>query len=203
LPNLRRIIMKVNDNVYMMESAKGSYVYFIQGDEPVLIDTGMSFRGRAVLRELEAMGVQPDSIKHILVTHHDLDHVGSLVMLQQLTGADIWASETDIPYITGEKPRYGFKKTLGRIMPVKKPESMQAFFDGQTIAGVQVISTPGHTPGHVCFLYDGVLFAGDLVENRKEAVIPYPAPWTVDFPALLDSIKRAEGYDLYCPAGRP
>lgn len=198
--------MKIKDDVYMVEGTGGSHVYLIDGDEPVLIDTGLPFRGRALLRELGRMGIEPGSIKHILLTHHDLDHVGSLVLVQQRTGADIWASKVDIPYITGEKPREGFKGHLSRIMRVKKPKAISAFSQGKAVAGVGVIDAPGHTPGHVCFLYDGVLFAGDLVEHKKGVVVPYPAPWTLDTPLLLESIKRVEEYEFewICPAhGQP
>jgi glyoxylase-like metal-dependent hydrolase (beta-lactamase superfamily II) len=200
-PNLRRETMKIKNNVYLLESTKGSYVYYLGGDEPVLIDTSLPFKCEALIRELESMGVA-DSIKHILVTHHDLDHVGNLVSLQQRTGANIWASAADIPYITGETRRPGFKGTISRIMRVKKPASINAFSEGQSIAGVTVVATPGHTPGHVCFLYDGVLFAGDLIENKKGVVMPYPAPWTIDPKALLESIKNVEQleFDWVCPA---
>ncbi len=197
--------MKIKNNVYLLESTKGSYVYYIGGGEPVLIDTSLSFKGGALIRELERMGVM-DSIKHILITHHDLDHVGNLVSLQQRTGAIVWAPAADIPYITGEKTRPGFKGTISRVMRVKKPAAINAFSEGQTIAGVSVIGAPGHTPGHVCFLYDSVLFAGDLIENKKGAVVPYPAPWTIDPAALLESIKNVEQleFDWVCPAhGRP
>lgn len=193
--------MKITDNIYMLESTKGSYVYLIQDKENVLIDTGFSFRGKALLRELQALGVAPESIKRILITHHDLDHIGNACMLQSLTGAQLWAHKDDIAYIKGEKQRYGFKKHLSRIFRVKKPKEIKAF-TGDTVAGVTVIETPGHTPGHVCFLFGGALFAGDLVENKKGTVIPYPAPWTLDSAALEDSIKRVEEYpfEWVCPA---
>jgi glyoxylase-like metal-dependent hydrolase (beta-lactamase superfamily II) len=198
--------MRVKDNVYMLESTKGSYAYLIKGERSVLIDTSLSFKGGALLRELVALGAGPASIKYILVTHNDLDHVGNLARLEELTGAGVFASAADIPYITGERPRPGFKKTLSRIMRVKKPKAISALPEGGDIAGITVIETPGHTPGHVCFLCGGVLFAGDLVENRKGAAVPYPAPWTLDPAALLGSIKRVEEYDFewVCPAhGKP
>lgn len=198
--------MNIKDNIYMLEGTKGSHVYLILDAEPVLIDAGFPHRGRALLRRLKAMGVEPDSIRHILITHHDLDHVGGLALLEERTGASVWASATDIPYITGEKPRPGFKKTLSRIMCVKTPKHINALSEGQTVAGVGAVYPPGHTPGHVCLLYGGVLFAGDLVENKKGAVTPYPAPWTIDPEALLESIKKVEGleFELVCPAhGQP
>lgn len=198
--------MKITEDVYLLESTKGSYCYLILGNETVLIDTGFAWRGKAMLREIESLGVVPESIKHILLTHHDLDHIGNVYMLQNLTGAEIWASEKDVPYITGQSPWYGFKKHINRIMRVKKPGHVRVLSEDKAVAGIKAILTPGHTPGHTCFIYKGVLFAGDLVENKKEELIPYPTPWTYDMPALLQSIKKVEGYpfDWICPAhGRP
>jgi glyoxylase-like metal-dependent hydrolase (beta-lactamase superfamily II) len=198
--------MKVTENIYLLESTRGSYCYLIKADETVLIDTGLPFRGKVLLRELETLGVAPQSIKHILLTHHELDHIGNVCMLQKLTGAKVWASKNDIPYITGQSPWYGFKKYMNRIMHVKKPEHVNVLSESETVAGVRVIDTPGHTPGHVCFLYRGALFAGDLVEYRKGKLIPYPAPWSRDMPSLLQSIKKVRQYefDWICPAhGRP
>lgn len=168
----------------------------------MLIDTSLPWKGKALVRGLESLGIQPQSIKHILLTHHDIDHIGSVRMLQLLSGASLWASEADIPYITGETPRPSFKKYAGKIFRTKKPEGIRAFSDNDTISGVRVIRTPGHTPGHACFLYDNVLFAGDLVENKKGSVIPYPAPWTADPATLLNSIKSVEEYSFewVCPA---
>lgn len=194
--------MKITDRVFMLDCTKGSYVYLIKGEENVLIDTGLPWKGKAIVRELEGLGATYQSIKHILLTHHDIDHIGSACMLQRLSGASLWASETDTSYIRGETPRPGFKKHLSKLFRVKKPESIRAFSDNEVISGVRVIMTPGHTPGHVCFIYDNVLLAGDLVENKKGSVIPYPAPWTVDPASLADSIRKVEEYDFdwVCPA---
>lgn len=198
--------MNITENVYMLESTRGSYCFLIRGRENVLIDTGFAWKGKAMLRELESLGVAPESIKHILLTHHDLDHIGNVCMLQKLTGAKLWASENDIPYITGQSPWYGFKKHINRIMRVKKPKSVNAISDNAFVAGVKAVYTPGHSPGHTCFIYGGVLFAGDLVENKRVGLVPYPAPWTYDMPALAQSIKKIESceFDWICPAhGRP
>lgn len=194
--------MKISENIYLLGSTKGSYCYLIAGSETVLIDTGLSLKGKAMLRELKALGVELRSIKHILLTHHDLDHIGNACMLQKLTGAKVWASKSDMPYVTGQVPWYGFKKHLNRIMRVKKPKEVNVLSENETVAGIKTIETPGHTPGHVCFIYDGVLFAGDLVEEKDGKLIPYPAPWTHNLPLLLQSIEKVDQYDFdwICPA---
>lgn len=196
--------MKITEKVTMLDGTPFSHVFLVSTPELVLIDTGMAFQRRNVLRALNDMGVNLKDIKHIIFTHHDVDHTGSAVQLQQLTGAALWASAEDIPYITGETPRYGFKKYIGKLQR-HKPRGLRAF-EGGSICGIQVIPTPGHTPGHVCFLYDGVLFAGDLFENKKKGLIPYPAPWNWNDAMMHDAVKIAAALDFewLCPAhGRP
>lgn len=209
--------MKITEDVYMLDSSRHSHVFLVLTPEPVLIDTGMGFAGRAMLRELNNLGLT--DIRHILLTHHDVDHIGNAARLQAQTGATVHASAADIPYITGEQERYSFKKYIGRLMHVKPPENLAPFVKDEEINGIRVIPTPGHTPGHVCFLYKDVLFAGDLLENRKKGLlrgprkgegflgcIPYPAPWDWDYRMLLDSVKAISAYpfEWICPAhGQP
>ncbi len=196
--------MKITEKVTMLDGTNFSHVFLVTTPEPVLIDTGMAFQRKNVLRALDALGVGLQDIKHIIFTHHDVDHIGNAVQLQQLTAAALWASAEDIPYITGEKPRHSFKKYVGKMIR-HKPTGLRAF-KGDSICGISVIPTPGHTPGHVCFLFDGVLFAGDLLENKKKGLIPYPAAWDWNYDVLLESIKKVAGLDFkwLCPAhGKP
>ncbi len=69
--------MKVTDEIYALDSTKGNYAYLVLGEETVLIDTGRPGQGKGILKDLESMNVKPQDIKHILLTHHDVDHVDS------------------------------------------------------------------------------------------------------------------------------
>jgi glyoxylase-like metal-dependent hydrolase (beta-lactamase superfamily II) len=196
--------MRVTDNVYMLDSSHHSHVYLVTTPEPVLIDTGMGFEGHGMRRELESLGFS--DIRHILLTHHDVDHIGNAARWQAATGAAVHASTADIPYITGEMERHSFKKYIGRLAHVPSPANLVPFEDGAEINGIRVIPTPGHTPGHLCFLYQDVLFVGDLLKNKKQALIPYPASWDWDYEMLLESVRTVSEYPFtwVCPAhGRP
>ena len=92
--------MKIEENVYALDSTKGNYVYLILAEEIILIDTGLPKNGNGILNELKSMDIKPHNIKHILITHDDVDHVGSLALLEKASGAKIWASKEDIPHIT-------------------------------------------------------------------------------------------------------
>jgi glyoxylase-like metal-dependent hydrolase (beta-lactamase superfamily II) len=198
--------MKISDNVYLLDSTGGSYVYIVMGNETALVDTGLPWKGKIIMKELGSIGIKPGDIEHILLTHHDIDHIGNVFMLQQLTGAQVWASKEDIPYITGEIDRYGFKKYLKYFFKVKKPKDIKPYIPGRRINGIDVIPTPGHTPGHVCLLYNDILFAGDLLENKKGKLMPYPPPWNWNDSMMLESVDKISQIPnrWVCPAhGKP
>ncbi|MHB8063105.1 MAG: MBL fold metallo-hydrolase [Ruminiclostridium sp.] len=185
---------------------KGGYVFVIIGKEIILIDTGFPGKVRGIKKELMSIGVQLEQVKHILLTHSDIDHIGNAAILQELSGAELWASKEDIPVINGEADRNGFKKYFKYIFHIKKPKDIKPFAPGQKIDDIEVIPTPGHTSGHLCFLYKDILFAGDLLENKNGNLIPYPKAWNWDNKIMLQSIKKISQipFKLVCPShGEP
>ncbi|MGB9979954.1 MBL fold metallo-hydrolase [Methanobacterium sp.] len=198
--------MKVTDDVYALDATKGNYAYLIIGKEIVLVDTGRPGQGKGILKELESMNINPQDIKHILLTHHDVDHIGNIALLEKETGAKIWASKEDIPYIRGEKNREGIKRLVSIIMRVKKPENINSYPENQKICNIRIIPTPGHTPGHVCLIYKDVLFAGDLIRTSNGQVGPMMSfmNWNTDLSSK--SIKKVDNlsFKWVCPAhGEP
>ncbi|MCL4352821.1 MAG: MBL fold metallo-hydrolase, partial [Firmicutes bacterium] len=75
--------MTITKGVIMLESSASSHVFLIQSDENLLIDTGNPGAFAAIWSELRSLGC--DSIAHILLTHHDVDHIGNAQRLQQET----------------------------------------------------------------------------------------------------------------------
>lgn len=187
----------------MLEATKRSHTYLINSEEPVLIDTGFPGESEEIIKEISDLGIRP---KHIFLTHHDVDHIGNAKILQEFTGAKLWATKEDEPFILGEKNRPGIKRIVQAIVKVKKPRIDSFFVDKQKIFSIEVISTPGHTPGHVCFLYKNVLFAGDLIANRNEKLktLPKFSNWNNEL--LKASVEKVKSFDFdwICPAhGEP
>jgi glyoxylase-like metal-dependent hydrolase (beta-lactamase superfamily II) len=198
--------LKVTDGVYALDSTKGNYAYIILGEEIILVDTGRPGQGKGILKELNSMNIKPEDVKHILITHHDIDHIGSLALIEKETGASIWASKEDIPYICGNKSRHGIKKYLSYIMRTKKPNKILPYPEELRIGNIEVIPTPGHTPGHVCLLYDEVLFVGDLFRTSKGKIVPMRSFMNWNESLLKESITKIGSYDFewICPAhGEP
>lgn len=194
--------MKITDDVYALAATRGTYAYAVLGQPTMLIDTGRPGQGKKILYELASMGVRPNDIKHILLTHYDVDHVGNAAYLQSKTGAALWASQEDIPCIMGEKPRHGHKRWISALMPAEKPQSLQAYPVDGCMESITVIPTPGHTPGHVSLLYRDVLFAGDLVVCFNVRIRPSPGFMNWDMDILKESIRKVAPYSFrwVCPA---
>ena len=74
--------------------------------------------------------------------------------------------------------------------------------DGEVIAGLRAIATPGHASDHVCFLLDRVLFTGDLILGEGSTIVP---PDGGSLAAYLDSLSRVAelDLDLLCPGHGP
>lgn len=198
--------MEITTGVHLLQSTRGSYVYLVLGDEPILVDTGFPGRSAAILAELESLGLKPADIAHIFLTHHDVDHIGNAYALQQASGAKLWAPQEDAPYILGQRNRPGVKRLIQTLIKVEKPQIDETYTPGQKIGGIEVIPTPGHTPGHVSFLSDGTLFSGDLVTSSKDKLRPAPAFITWDKAVLKRSLNEVKhfSFDWVCPAhGEP
>jgi glyoxylase-like metal-dependent hydrolase (beta-lactamase superfamily II) len=163
--------MEISNGVFMLNTNPQGHVFLIRGEENILVDTGLPWAGKKILAELEDMGVQPQTVGRILLTHHDIDHIGNARMLGEATGAKIFAPKEDIPYITGQLSRPGIKRAIPFFLQPKVPDKIIPY-GREDLEAVRVISAPGHTPGHVILQYENVIFAGDLLRTLKGAPAP-------------------------------
>jgi len=193
--------MKITNKVVMLDCTGGSHTYLILEPELMLVDTSFPGMGEKILEEIKSLNIDSRQVKQILLTHHDVDHIGNAAFLQQATGANIWASDVDIPFILGQKNRHGIKRFITWLIKVQPPVNLHPYPEEMKIGDVTVISTPGHTLGHVSLLYQDVLFAGDLVRTRNGDIKPSSAIMTWNKPILFESIKKIGTYPFkwVCP----
>ncbi len=152
------------------------------------------------------MDIKPQDIKHILITHDDMDHVGSLALLEKASGAKIWASKEDLPYIQGDINRHVIKRNLNYIVKLEKTEKINSYPENGMISDIKVINTPGHTVGHICLLYQNIMFVGDLFRTKNEEISTGPSFANWNNSILKESIIKIDEYDFQwiCPAhGEP
>jgi glyoxylase-like metal-dependent hydrolase (beta-lactamase superfamily II) len=156
--------------------------YLIAQDEVTVIDTGLPNHRGIILKAASQAGRKPNEVKHIVLTHHHADHTGSLSELMAATSAKAYVHPLDAVIVRGEKPAPGPNREIiagrilgalmARVTPRLQPvEALQETNDGDevpTAGGMTAIHTPGHTAGHLAFLWPqngGVLFAGDAAGN--------------------------------------
>jgi len=125
-------------------------------DDAVVVDPG--FAPGVVHRMLETEGRRPVAV---LATHGHYDHVGSAA---EFCGDELpfYIHEADAPALIDAEAWGG-----GFASPPVPVKDVRTLVDGDrlTFAGfrIEVLHTPGHTPGSVCFRTDGWVLSGDLV----------------------------------------
>lgn len=186
------------------------------GEGATLIDTGVPGMLPSIREKLQSLGLALTDITRILITHQDIDHIGSAQAIVEATGARVYAHEVDAPYIEGKKPL--IKLDLARFedrirkLPAQQQEVVRAMLASpprvrvdETLAGgeelpfhggIVVVPTPGHTPGHTCYYVKehGILIAGDAL-TVKDGNLEGPNPRaTPDLPLAIRSLANLLPY---------
>lgn len=178
-------------NIFLLETAP---------DELTLVDTGIPGSRNLVLDAVRQLGKTPDQLQHILVTHADIDHAGSLHGIAHTTGATVYASDKSAQHIRTNTapehlpaPMHWVSAPLQRLV-MKAATVDEVVRNGQRLAigdGIEVVAIPGHTAGNIGFYWEsrGVFFAADLffVQNGLGLT---PAPITWDMDAARESARK-------------
>jgi glyoxylase-like metal-dependent hydrolase (beta-lactamase superfamily II) len=145
-----------------------------RGGEAAVVDTGVAGSADAIEEVLVGMALGWESVGHVILTHSHRDHVGSIAQVLERAGsATAYAGVDDIPDIDA-------------------PRTVEGVSDGDIVFGLEIIATPGHTPGHICVLdpAGGVLVAGDAL-NGSDGGVAGPNPeFTADMDAALRSVVK-------------
>lgn len=201
--------MKITDQIIRLDCTRGASAYAIMHQihgEVTLIDTGYAGKGRAILAELQSHGVAPDQIRRILLTHSDMDHIGNVAYIQARTNCDVYISAADRPYALREKKPGGIKNIISALPRQPLSAEQLLLLPAGSIAGIEIIDTAGHTRGHVCFRYENILFAGDLITENKGRILETPAffTWNRDLSIRSCLNLNLTGIAWICPAhGEP
>jgi glyoxylase-like metal-dependent hydrolase (beta-lactamase superfamily II) len=169
------------DNPFL-EGANSSYL-FADGDDTVLIDTGVSTPETlsSLTAQLSSADVTLDDIDDILLTHWHADHAGLAGDIQSKTGATVWAHEADTSLSAQHEPTWqSMSETYQEafedwgLTSTERDEALfwidrrdeywsqsadiEPFEDGKTFqvgeSELQALHTPGHSLGSVCYLFE-------------------------------------------------
>ena len=156
-------------------------------NEVILIDTGFGdpTMNSRLMEGLEQIGVAPEQITLVLLTHMHRDHVVGLMwngekafpsarVLAHRLEKDFWLDERSVRLFPHLKAALGWaRERLDMYCSVTKTFE----WDTMVVPGIRAIDASGHTPGHTAFLLESegekLLFWGDIVHV---AALQFPRP---------------------------
>ncbi len=143
------------------------------GDEP-----------ERILEAVQRLGL---AVKALICTHAHFDHAGAVAKLKQATNAPVLLHEDDLPV----NAKVGQQGSAWGFHVVQPPPPDRLLQEGDEVAAgnvrLTVLHTPGHSPGSICLLGEGVLFTGDTVFAGSVGRTDFPGG---SYESLRRSFKR-------------
>src|SRR5881398_4277749 len=163
----------VQENCYLFRREGSDRALIVDpGDEP-----------DRLLHAVDELGLTLDGI---LLTHTHFDHVGAVAPVAKATGAEVWVPEIEKPVLADIMsfvpwPGFGPFESWDADHTVGGGEKLE-------LAGfeIDVIFTPGHSPGHVTYAVEDALFSGDVLFQGSVGRTDLPGG---DWPTLAASIQ--------------
>jgi glyoxylase-like metal-dependent hydrolase (beta-lactamase superfamily II) len=205
--------MQIIPSVYQL-TIKGLNTFLILEEEITLIDTGVRGSGLAIGRTVKNLGRSIEEVSLIIITHNHLDHIGGLKGLRKFTPAKVAIHSNDLGFKQKGLPYHGLLKAIMKtpFMPAIWPfmyvteKDVDIVLQGgemlKPLGGLEVVHTPGHTPGGIC-LYSAkkkILIAGDTISYRNRDFFMAPKLVNSDNAQLKQSVKQLAqlDFDILC-----
>jgi glyoxylase-like metal-dependent hydrolase (beta-lactamase superfamily II) len=185
----------------------------------ILVDVGMPGHLADIQREMEKAGVPFERLKAVILTHHDIDHIGSIQEILAVKQVPVYAHKADKPYIQGDEVSYKstpeFMSRMLADVPDEIRQQMKSFKPGPPptapvahtaedgeilpfLGGLTVIFTPGHTPGHISLYHQATktVITGDATVSENGKLLgPIPGA-TPNMPLAFESLKKFSAFDI-------
>lgn len=185
---------------------------------PTLVDAGLPGMEGALNAALAESGLSLADLRRVIVTHHDLDHIGALPAVVAASGAEVWALDREVPYLDGrERPQKmpPPERAQALLADPQTPPHLRAFLsaprvtvqvdralhDGEELplaGGVRVVATPGHTHGHLSLYLERsrTLIAGDALGSENGQLRAPFGAGTADMVTAGHSVRKVAGLDV-------
>jgi glyoxylase-like metal-dependent hydrolase (beta-lactamase superfamily II) len=189
-------VRTITANVLQLTRARFVNAYLVREEDGfTLVDTGLGGAADTLLSIARRSGGE---IRRIALTHGHLDHAGSVDALRERLGAEVQVSMSDLDARACAGERVVEGKRRGSWATLKTTPDVR-LAGGERIGSLDVIPTPGHSPGHLAFLdvRDRTLLAGDTfttywrteIPNRALQPFPLAAMGTQDRAQIVESAR--------------
>jgi hydroxyacylglutathione hydrolase len=174
------------DRVVVSPFATNCYIVGSEsGREGIIIDPGDE--AGTILERVSDLELD---IKLIVLTHGHIDHIGALKAIKEATGAEMAINADDAKMLRGKGGLILSMLVSGLSYP-KPPPPDRLLNDGDSLdiggLNLKVIHTPGHTPGGICLVGEGVVFSGDTLFRFGVGRTDLPGG---SYRQLMESINR-------------
>lgn len=158
---------RIDENVACVREWVANIFFYCKGNTTIMIDAGYNYD--RLEEKMNRLEIDPKSIRHILITHQDTDHVGAVEADSPglFKKAKLYIGEIENRYLTGEVRRKVIYH-LYKLPQVTIKNEKVLLSDGEIIdidgIKIECFLVPGHTWGHMVYLIDDkYLFTGDTI----------------------------------------
>jgi glyoxylase-like metal-dependent hydrolase (beta-lactamase superfamily II) len=176
---------RVAGNLFVIRDKDVNLFIYRDVENVVAIDAG--YNSKKIEDEFKKIGINPEEVTHLFLTHTDHDHVGRIDLFKN---AKLYFSKDEEQMINRTTPRLFYFYYNPKIN-----KEYHLITDGEIIRvgkiKVKAIATPGHTPGSMCFLInEHILLTGDTVTLRNGKVYPFYSFFNMNTKTQRKSINK-------------